>query len=293
MQFNFFDKLKKIKVLIGASNGKIQMHMPDNTVLTTSGHKDRVPRLRKFPNSDLVLTCSFDSTIKLWDERNLTLMRTFVNQLNSSKNALEILSNETFACGSPNGIAFWSIYNETEIKSIDAGSTVYSLKMITNGILGSGQADGTVKLWNKTNGELIKTFKNHFSNVWHLERIDNETIVSASEDGNIIIRNFITGQLISNLTAHTDRVSTLKLISSDLIVTGSWDENIYLWNLTNENPIRTFQGHTGSIYGLDLLDDETLVSGSFDQTIKIWQISTGKLLRTINTGLNIWSLLIL
>lgn len=122
------------------------MYTPDNKFISASDHKDRVPRLRKLPESDFVLSCSWDATIKLWDRRNLKLIRTFISQQqNSAKNALEILSNDSFACGSPNGIAFWSIYNETEIKSINVNSPVYSLKMITNDILSSGQEDGTVK----------------------------------------------------------------------------------------------------------------------------------------------------
>ncbi len=120
-------------------------------------------RLKKFPNSDLLISCSWDSTIKLWNKRNLTLLRTYVSQ---QAIALEVFKNgESFVSSSTNGITFWSIYNETKLRTINASSAVISLKMINKEILASGQADGTVKLWNITNYELIKTFYNHDSPV--------------------------------------------------------------------------------------------------------------------------------
>ena len=265
------------------------MHTPYDGIITAHSHMDRVLRLKKFPNSDLLISCSWDSTIKLWNKRNLTLLRTYESQQTI---ALEVLNGESFASGSSNDITFWSIHNETKLRTINANSSVISLKMISKEILASGQADGTIKLWNMTNFELIKTFYNHNSSVWDMELIDNDTLVCASLDGSIMITNIYTDQHVANLTGHTNRVSALKLISSELIASGSWDEEIILWNLKDMRQIRKFQGHRGTISGLDILDNDTLVSGSWDDTIKIWQISSGQLLRTINTGLDIWSLLI-
>ena len=51
------------KVLIGGSNGKMQMHTPYDGIITAHSHTDRVLRLKKFPNSDLLISCSWDSTI--------------------------------------------------------------------------------------------------------------------------------------------------------------------------------------------------------------------------------------
>jgi len=90
--------ISKNQVLVGGSNGKIQKYTPDNKVFTVSAHKDRLTRLKTFPNSDLALSCSWDGEIKLWNAADLSLLRTYKTL--EQENALEILSNESFACGS-------------------------------------------------------------------------------------------------------------------------------------------------------------------------------------------------
>ena len=111
-------------------------------------------------------------------------------------------------------------------------------------------------------------------------------------DSRILIWNPYKGELISILSDHRDFVSYLELLNNGLLVSGSKDTTIKVWNTTSGQIIRTLIGHKSDIYwSVDLLrDGQTLVSGSQDQTIKLWNWKTGECLNTINTGLNIYSL---
>ena len=97
------------------------------------------------------------------------------------------------------------------------------------------------------------------------------------------------------LSGHTSYVVGLKLVYGDLLASGSYDKTIRLWNVTSGALIQTLANHTDWIlWSLDLMaDGQTFLSGSFDKTLKLWNVNTGKVLNTINTTLNIESMVVL
>ena len=122
--------------------------------------------------------------------------------------------------------------------------------------MASGSSDKSIKLWNITNGKLIRNLTGH--------------------------TNFILN-------------SVDFLSNSQTLVSGSyWDQSIKIWNITTGQSKRTLTSHTRAIkWSIDLTNSgQTMVSGGSDsdQTIKLWNWKTGECLNTINTSLNITSL---
>jgi WD40 repeat protein len=78
---------------------------------------------------------------------------------------------------------------------------VYGLKQITPSILASGSWDKTIKLWDITTGQLIRTLTNHTNAIWHsVDLINNgQTLVSGSTDQTIKLWNWSTGECLSTI----------------------------------------------------------------------------------------------
>ena len=148
----------------------------------------------------------------------------------------------------------------------------------------SGSADKTIKIWNLSTGQEIRTLTGHSNPVNTLAiSSDWQTLVSGSADKTIKIWNLSTGQEIRSITGNFSYVNALA-ISPDgqTLVSGNADKAIKIWNLSTGQEIRTLIGHSSYVDCLVISPDgQTLVSGSADKTIKIWNLSTGQEIRTL------------
>ena len=142
-------------ILVSGSLDKtIKIWKNYQVVYTLNGHSDFVWTLVGLSN-DLLASGSNDNTIKIWNITNGKLIKTF-----NSKNQIMCLNvkDDTIISGTINGtINFWSISKESIQKTIDGHTNaVTSLIIINNNKLVTSSGDTTIKIWNFTNGDLIK-----------------------------------------------------------------------------------------------------------------------------------------
>ena len=168
---------------------------------------------------------------------------------------------------------------------------LYSVAISPDGqTLASGSDDHTIKLWNLSNGELLRTLTGHSGSVLSVAiSPDGQTLASGSKDEKIKLWNLSNGELLRTLTDHSYYVRSVA-ISPDgqTLASGSGDQTIKLWNLSNGELLRTLTDHSSSVSSVAISPDgQTLASGSSDQTIKLWNLSNGELLRTL-TGHSGW-----
>ena len=242
-------------------------------------------------------TVSADCTAKIWNisNTNWTLVRTYSKHTNIVV-GLEYINEDTIATGSWDcTIQIWSINSGITNITINTGSGVRCLKLLSNSIyLATGliTTPFNINVYNMNTGILIFSLSGHTDQVNDLVLVDNTTLIRSSFDNTIRIWNLATNTQKFLLTGHTTYVVGLKLLSSTLVASCSGDSTIKLWNITSGTLIKTLSGHTSYLWwSVDLLSDgQTVVSGSADQTIKLWNYQTSVCLNTINTGLVIDSL---
>ena len=148
----------------------------------------------------------------------------------------------------------------------------------------SGSADKTIKIWNLSTGQEIRSLKGHSHPINYIAiSPDGQTLVSGSADKTIKIWNLSTGQEIRTLKGHSNPVNSIA-ISSDwqTLVSGSADKTIKIWNLSTGQEIRTLKGDFSYVNTITISPDgQTLASGSADKIIKIWNLSMGQEIRTL------------
>jgi WD40 repeat protein len=151
----------------------------------------------------------------------------------------------------------------------------------------TGSYDAVVRLWDVTNGTLIKTFKGHTGTVWSVAfSPDGKTIASCSEDKTIKLWDAETGTCIKIMKGHALNIWSIKFTpDGSKIISGSFDKTIKIWNAVTGELIRTISGHTEAIVDVAVsADGQTIASASDDKTIKLWRVSDGKLLHTLQGG---------
>ncbi|MDZ7995271.1 MAG: protein kinase domain-containing protein [Nostoc sp. EfeVER01] len=167
--------------------------------------------------------------------------------------------------------------------SSDVNSVAFSPDGTT---LGSASDDKTIKLWNLTGGQEIRTLEGHSNWIWTIAfSPDSKILASGSADKTIKLWNLETGKLIRTLEGNGDGVTSVAFSpDSKTLASGnaSKDMKIKIWNLETGKLIRTLEGHTNGIASVVFSPDgKTLASGSWDRTIKLWNLGTGKLIRSL------------
>jgi WD40 repeat protein len=115
-------------------------------------------------------------------------------------------------------------------------------------VLASSGADGTVRLWNPSEGTQIRVIEGHGGWVW--------AVAWGTLDG------------------------------MPVLVSASADGTVGLWNPTDGTPIRVLEGHTGGVWALawGTLDGApVLVSAGDDGTVRLWDLGRSRM-AVVNFG---------
>lgn len=232
---------------------------------TLTGHTEWVNSVRFCQDDTMLISGSDDSTIRLWDVQKRACVRVFnghVGQVQiavpSPKGFTHRFLNEidqynnndpsTFSSRNPNsenstsngrnnrisefrpGCATDNIRPEKSTKTISpstASSTV-TTELSENPIVISGSLDNTIKLWDMTTGNCIRTLFGHVEGVWSLA-YDTLRIVSGSHDKTIRVWDLGSGKCMHALEGHNGPVTAVALGDTKIISTSD-DGDIRIWD---------------------------------------------------------------
>ncbi len=151
------------------------------------------------------------------------------------------------------------------------------------GLLASGSADNTVKLWDTTSKREVRTLTGHTGGVKAVAfRSDGQWLASGAIDGNIKLWDVATGRELRNLGGNGS-VSTVAFSPDGRwLAAGNMEKVIKVWDLNISREPFILTGHGDVITTVVFSSNgHWLASGSADKTIKIWDIETGREARTL------------
>ena len=186
-----------------------------STPATLLAHEGSVNSIDISPDGKLLVSASFDKTIKLWSLPDGALIKT-----------LE---------GHKDGIS--SVHISPDGK-----------------LLASGSGDKTIRLWSLPDGILIKTLERPGYGVFSVYISPDGKLLASSEifDKTIKLWSLPEGALIKTLEGHGCKYGVFSMhISPDgkLLASGSWDKTISLWSLPDGKFISSLADTTLAQHG--------------------------------------------
>ncbi len=147
----------------------------------------------------------------------------------------------------------------------------------------SGSGDNTLKLWETSSGQLVRTFEGHTGTVWSVAfSPDGRYVLSGSSDNTLKLWEIASGRLVRTFKGHTKSVWSVAFSpDGSLALSGGNDKTLKLWEIASGRLVRTFEGHTEAVLSVAFSPDGRLaLSGSYNNTLKLWKTASGRLVRT-------------
>lgn len=245
----------------------------------------------KFDDSNncfVLITCSSDLFIKIWDLRTFKLIRNLSGHEHIISSII-LNDDKMYSCSRDNSIKLWNIKNGWCLKTfIGHSDWVRSIDLINNEFVLSGSNDQSVRLSHGESGTGLGLMIGH------------EKVVEI-----VKFIPMISNKYLNKLSAQysiensIDENKIYDQLGFKYCVSGGRDDLINIWKLPipiirphnhpvpSSNPqgtlITSLRGHKSWIKDLIFHPNgKILVSCSDDKAIKFWNLETGECLKTIS-----------
>jgi len=265
---------------VGAQGKAIATGSSDRTVklwdtvtgdlkLSLPGHTGRIWNLDSSTQSErnLLASASGDGTVRLW--------------------ALDDVLDDCGYTGRAGGKPEAACVSVLDGDQQGHDGDIYSVEFHPDEThLVTGGYDKTVKLFDISTGQVVKTFVGHTSAV--SSAIFNpygNLVVTASKDSTIRFWDIVSGACINTFSRQLGEVTSVQ-ISTDgsMLLSGSKDNSNRLWDVRMLKPIRKYKGHSNTtksfircIFGAH---QQTVFGGSEDGRVYMWDFESAALLNS-------------
>jgi WD40 repeat protein len=256
------------------------------TSLTLKDHTNKLMGVAWSPDGTKVATASYDTTAKIWDANNGTVLRTL-------RGHIRLVAGVAW---SPDGTkVLTASYDSTaKVWDINTGAVLKTFRGHTREILSvawspdgtkivTGSADNTARIWDANNGTLLRTLTEHEYYVWSVAWSPDGTKIATGSGDNIArIWDPTNG---SRLQAFANNGSVNCVAWSPdgtKLAAGCYSQQVKVWNVVTETEIRTIHAHPDIVYSVAWSPEgDKIISSGRDYTVYIWDPLTGAALRSI------------
>ncbi|MGJ3250694.1 MAG: protein kinase domain-containing protein [Elainellaceae cyanobacterium] len=205
---------------------------------TLSDHRDQVRAIALTPDSQLLVSGSYDSTIKLWSMPRGILQSTLTEHSN----------RVTAVAVSPDGQ-----------------------------LLATGSFDRTIKLWAMPSGQLLRTLPRQPEPVQALAFSTNSQVLVSASGTAINLWAARTGTLLRPLSATAKAVRSLAFSPNGrILAVGSLDGTVELWNPIKYQRQESLTYQFGSITAVEFSPIGVQLAIAGGTSIELWDLRRGK-----------------
>uniref|UniRef100_A0A8D0HQQ1 Apoptotic protease-activating factor 1 n=1 Tax=Sphenodon punctatus TaxID=8508 RepID=A0A8D0HQQ1_SPHPU len=247
------------------------------------GHMSWVHCVAFSPEGSLFLTSSDDQTIRIWETSKVC------------KSFAIVLKREIDVVFQGNEVTVLAIDNQKRLQVISGNTshTVYLTEAQESLICccclsedlqfaACGEENGTVKVFNLSNGRIFKSKACHSKSVQHCQfTSDGHTLISSSDDSTIQMWNWLSEECVL-LKGHKEAVKNFRLLENSKLLSWSFDGTIKLWNIITGELEQDLVCHEDAILSCAVSPDAAKFSStSADKTAKIWSFESSAVIHEL------------
>ncbi|CAG8650275.1 15374_t:CDS:2 [Acaulospora morrowiae] len=255
------------------------------------GHSDGVMCLQYDDCNNILITGSYDTTVRVWNIDSGEVIRVFTGHTRCVR-ALQFDGKKLITCSMDHTLRVWNFHTGKCLRVLEGHTDgVLSLHFDDN-ILVSGSADNNIKVWNIHTCECF-TLVGHQEWVNRVVIYKKTKLFSCSDDHTIRVWDLKSRVCTRVIEGHNAPIQCIQpaysLMASinkkdldkiqdpmkedpephPVIISGALDNIIKIWSIQTGECLRTLFGHEDGVWSL-AVDKLRLVSVSQDHTVKIW-----------------------
>jgi len=237
-----------------------------------SGHTDYVKSLVFFPDGTLLVSGSYDKTIKLWDVQTGGIVKTFHGHTNYVHSVSVSADCTLVASGSDDyTICLWNVQAEECHHVIEQQNPVVHVRFSpTDPQHLLSVSNDEVWHWN-INGHQTNPTHNGTKIAFSL---DGTQFVSCNVE-DIVVQNSSSGEIVAKFHMAGRTIHDCCFSPDGRLIATATGLTIHVWDTTSSHPhpVETFDGHTNPINTLEFHSPSSLIS-SDDNLVKLWEVGT-------------------
>jgi WD40 repeat protein len=249
------------------------------------GHSAFINSLAFSPNGSLLLSGSYDHSIKLWNMDFGNLIQNLVEPRHITNLTYK---NQRLAVGCSDGIVrIWN-YPQLELvySLVGHDSAVNTVIFDNTNKLYSASNDNTIAEWDLDSGSIVHNYLGHTKRVTSLAYTDSlHLLISGSEDQTILLWDTVSKQSVK-LYKFSDYFSTqikfdekLNLIiatNGNNLRGNAWFKRpIIIWDAITKHELATLNGHIGGVDAVAISPNhDLLATAGDDHIIRLWDLKT-------------------
>ena len=258
---------------------------PGKVIAKFDAHTNHVTSVAFSPDSKILISGSFDGTIKLWD---VAIRRSITTRSTGSVFSLALSPDGTMiAVGSYYLVSLWDVATGENITPVawQIPDYVHSVVFSPDGAMIAIVSEVGVTLWDISNKN-FDTLKGYTRRVNSVKYSPDGTILALGTGGDYeTAASFLGGRIylwkaplwrnIATLEGHWAGALSVAFSPDGMILaSGALDHTVRLWDVTTGANIATFEAHTEQVRSVAFSPDGTiLASGAGDGKILLWDVS--------------------
>lgn len=243
----------------------------------------------RFHTDGEVLALAFAPGNTLWSVEEPGLLRRWngltgqqlgVTFLSDVESAWKFSPDAHWLASASDNLSLWEVASGRLQSTLSQPSWVTAIAFSSDSKrLTTGHDDGTVRIWDRGSGNLLREFQGHRATISSVALSpDGQQLAAASEDRVIVVWDVATGSQRGSLKGHTDRIQEIVWHpgGAPRVFSAGWDTTARVWDTNTFEPVILLNDHADQVTALAFSPDgAVLACADSASVVHLWDPEEG------------------